>query len=168
MKKVLGCQQAYKIVHGDIHIGNVVYHALRGVLRLIDYDEADIDYITRRTPQTKGQKRVHNQELLEDPVAFTKNQLINLFWLCWARRTDLPATLELVREAYDATFQGKNRPNAGTVNQIYDELCDELEKYNKNRKFKADCSTLLPARGRSLTIPVSFCFQSGRRFGWVT
>ena len=135
MKMVLGCQETYRIVHGDIHVGNLVYDEAKGVLRLIDYDEANKESITRRTPRTALQQRVHNEELLEDTAAYTKNQLINLFWMCWEHR-DLPMIFEDLRQKYDGRYKDGKRPNAYMVHQIYDELKSKLETYNNKSKYK--------------------------------
>ena len=93
-------------VHGDIHIGNLVYDEARTIFRLIDYDEAHSGSIARRTPRMLEQQRVHNHELLDKPAAFTKNQLINLFEACWTFRKDLPPILQPVMHKYDTAYEG--------------------------------------------------------------
>lgn len=82
MKQVLKCQIEYGIVHGDIHIGNLVYDEKLAIFRLIDYDEANKNNVITRTPITLPQTRVHNLVLLSNVEAFTKNQLISLLCVC--------------------------------------------------------------------------------------
>lgn len=161
MKKVLGCQETYGIVHGDVHIGNLVYDEAKGVLRLIDYDEANKESITRRTPRTQAQRRVHNEGLLEDAVAYTKNQLINLFWACWGHR-DLPTMFNSLRQEYDDSYEEGKRPNADMVNRMYDELCGNLETYYNESKYQPSCNTLFHTPRLSLTLSCNrfACFQT--------
>lgn len=135
--RVLECQKMHRIVHGDIHIGNLVYDEKQSIIRLIDYDEANRNSVASRTPKTDPQHRVHNRELVKDLPAYTKNQLINVFWDCWASRA-VPPVLLPVREKYYGEYRDGQLPKGDTVHQIYNELCEKLKEYNDESTYKAD------------------------------
>jgi len=70
--------------HGDIHVGNLVYNQSAHKLCLIDYDEGSSKSpVIARKPITTAQKRIFVSGLRKSPLAFTKNQFINLFCECW-------------------------------------------------------------------------------------
>lgn len=131
MKRVLDCQKDSKLVHGDIHAGNLLYDG--NMLHLIDYDEARTSFVTARQPQTDNQRRVYNERLTEDVDQFTKNQLINLFQECLDSfgldtTGTAPDSITGLMEEYRTAFKDGQSPDAVAVDIIYDRLYEALQE----------------------------------------
>jgi hypothetical protein len=147
MQRVIQCQEKSHLVHGDIHIGNLVCDGQ--TLHLIDYDEALSFEATKRQPRTPDQRRVYTQSLANDVDKFTKNQLINLFRDCCLAmghyrtsdavtsemeeddeaveeggkpRADLVEAISRLMKEYEEAFKEGKSPGAGLVDGIYQRL----------------------------------------------
>ena len=145
------------LYHGDIHMWNVVYEEPApeekfGRLHMIDYDEAEIDYIAGRMPDKKfvgkhltTYERRYIAEILNDPLLYTKNQFINLFYDCWEARKALQTTemdgdevnddsVESVLSRYkDLLLVGKKEKTEKNFRVTLEQLFDDFESiFEKN------------------------------------
>jgi thiamine kinase-like enzyme len=113
-----------KLIHGDIHGGNLLLKAKK--LVLIDWDEAAREKPFRRIALNDTEKCQYPSALISFPELYTKQQLLELFHY-------------LLREYYPATkgenswnqYQAKERiPESErltiTVGARYKTLCDFL------------------------------------------
>lgn len=131
MKRTVEPETATELNHGDIHVGNLVCSPKRQRLSLIDFDEGRTKFVTARTPRSERQKRIHVADLRNTPIAFIKNQLVNLFCECWMLFFQSKAAAErgidLFVESYNSFFNEGQSPNEEQVLQLYDELIRLLQ-----------------------------------------
>lgn len=80
MHQTLSFQKMSKLVHGDIHQGNLVISLTRPEkLSLIDWDEALRETPCYRKATTEEEKRRYPSALVQFPLAYTKEQFLVLF-----------------------------------------------------------------------------------------
>lgn len=140
MDRVLECQEVSGIVHGDIHLGNLLLDQKQR-LRLIDYDEARVGDLTVRNAQTERQQLVYNERLAKDYVLYTKGQLIQLFWECWhnlKEESSADLRITLLYGNYHAKCSEGGSPDAEDVETCYERLREVLPQLSDSREVLAD------------------------------
>ena len=152
--RVLACQRESRLVHGDIHMGNLLIDE-QHQLRLIDYDEARYNRLTVRTPRPDQdrQRFVYNQALANDFVQFTKNQLLQLFVECWRRvrkvsGEDSVADIRVttVEGDFHLCFTDGQSPDASAVDDLFDRFREVLRDISTG-KLNANTSVLSENKG---------------------
>ena len=76
MERIIRFERETRLYHGDIHVGNVTYSAVKGSFMLIDYDEARIGQLVFRKPSIPQQERLYPNGLVRFKDLYTKHQLM--------------------------------------------------------------------------------------------